>query len=166
MKWGIVCKPKKLDGLGIRDCKSNNLAMLAKVGWNLYNGKKFSWTTILKEKYKVSSNPRSWKKKVNYFHLLRGVMKTKKILQKNIKWNIGNGKSISIEKDWWCGNDSFANINLFTSDTELNKKVDFIFKENGGRDVNKISTLLPSTVHEEILKTSPSIDLTKEDKPF
>lgn len=50
----------------------------------------------------------------------------------NIKWNIGNGKFVSIDEDWWCGKDSLVNRNLLTSEPDINYNVDCIINDNGG----------------------------------
>lgn len=82
----------------------------------------------------------------------------------NIKWNIGNGKFVSIDEDWWCGKDSLVNRNLLTSEPDINYNVDCIINDNGGQDESKISTLLPNIVHREVLNVPLPMDLSKEDK--
>lgn len=39
------------DGLGFRDIKAFNLALLAKQGWRLYMGQSFLFTSVLKGRY-------------------------------------------------------------------------------------------------------------------
>ncbi|KAF5934299.1 hypothetical protein HYC85_030470 [Camellia sinensis] len=40
-------------------------------------------------------------------HIWRGIMSTRPFLRKGVKWNISDGRSMHVWKDWWCGNSSF-----------------------------------------------------------
>ena len=165
VKWSKVCRPKKYGGLGIRDCSTNNRAMIAKVGWNLCSGKKSLWGTILKEKYNIPTNPKDWKMRKIASHVWRGVFKTKNLLHKGIRWNIGNGKNISIWKDWWCGKNSFLDRNIDLSGVNVNETVESLINVNSCWDLNKISNSIPTVLHSDIINTPLSCELTNEDKP-
>lgn len=41
--WADICKPKIEGGLGLRNCKNWNIAMLFKVLWDLHNAKQVLW---------------------------------------------------------------------------------------------------------------------------
>ena len=60
VNWKKVCKPKREGGLGLRSC-NNNLANIAKLGWNLVKGNNCLWTSVLKHKFSLSTKPRLWK---------------------------------------------------------------------------------------------------------
>lgn len=61
--WNMVCRPKKLGGLGIRKCVDNNKAISAKLGWKLMTERNPLWIKTLKAKYRADPNPLSWEKK-------------------------------------------------------------------------------------------------------
>ncbi|MCH87828.1 ribonuclease H protein, partial [Trifolium medium] len=51
VSWANVCKPKADGGLGIRDHKVVNLALLGKWRWRLLCGGQGIWKDILLERY-------------------------------------------------------------------------------------------------------------------
>ena len=46
-----MCLPKEKGGLGIRDIKSFNLALLGKWRWNLFHHQEELWAQVLDSKY-------------------------------------------------------------------------------------------------------------------
>lgn len=66
MNWTKVCLPKNCGGLGLRELRKFNLAMLAKQGWRLLKERNLLVSEVMKAKYyprlcfldaKVGANP-------------------------------------------------------------------------------------------------------------
>ncbi|GAU28977.1 hypothetical protein TSUD_391750 [Trifolium subterraneum] len=51
VKWDIVCKPKELRGLGVRDIRAVNISLLTKWRWRLLEDDDAIWKKVLKSKY-------------------------------------------------------------------------------------------------------------------
>ena len=51
IKWKEICCPVEEGGLGVRDTKENNLALLAKTCWRFLTDEDHLSSRILKEKY-------------------------------------------------------------------------------------------------------------------
>ena len=51
VKWSDVCKPKINGGLGIKNLRFWNDALLAKHVWNLINNKNSLWVQWVRENY-------------------------------------------------------------------------------------------------------------------
>jgi hypothetical protein len=51
VKWDVVCKPKKLGGLGVRDIRAVNISLLAKWRWRLLEDDNAMWKRVLRSKY-------------------------------------------------------------------------------------------------------------------
>jgi hypothetical protein len=51
VKWDIVCKPKNLGGLGVRDIRAVNISLLAKWRWRLLEEDDALWKMVLISKY-------------------------------------------------------------------------------------------------------------------
>ena len=67
VSWDTVCKPKEEGGLGVKDIRTFNCALLAKWKWRMLNEEKGKWKEILVSKYdregaghEVSNNHYSW----------------------------------------------------------------------------------------------------------
>ena len=96
IKWEIISRPKDEGGLGIKNSKCRNKALLAKRAWDFILGSKETWANILWHKYTPirlsSGHPSSiWK-------CLRH---TKDICEKGKGWLIRNGKIINFWHDNW-----------------------------------------------------------------
>jgi hypothetical protein len=50
VKWDVVCQPKRLGGLGVRDLRAVNISMLAKWRWRLLNDDNALWKEVIKGK--------------------------------------------------------------------------------------------------------------------
>jgi hypothetical protein len=102
IKWDIVKHPKESEGLGIRDPGLSNLAMGAKILWNLVSGRNDWWKQILKEKYLVGDRLRC----LDQHHSLNNGSPIGKLfsasiplLQSQLTWIPGNGRKILIGTD-------------------------------------------------------------------
>ena len=51
VKWETVCLPKEKGGLGIKDLRKFNTALLGKWRWDLFQQNGQMWTRILNSKY-------------------------------------------------------------------------------------------------------------------
>ena len=162
VKWRMVCKPKKFGGLGLRDCETNNKANLTKLGWRVLKEKDPLWVNILKSKYRIPPNPRNWKKNKSGSHIWRGIRDSKDHLVESIKWTVGNGTTISVWEDWWCGNLSFKSKFGDIGSVDYNIKVDCFINNMGEWDVAKINNEMPHECVGDFLSTPLSISNVSE----
>src|SRR3954465_5222176 len=51
VKWPAICSPQKLRGLGVKNSKCQNVALLAKWIWKLAQSATGLWASLLKAKY-------------------------------------------------------------------------------------------------------------------
>lgn len=54
--WERVCLPKEQGGLNVRDTRKVNLALLAKLGWQILSNKNSLWIEAVKKKYLKNEN--------------------------------------------------------------------------------------------------------------
>ncbi|KAK8327596.1 hypothetical protein V6Z11_A11G192700 [Gossypium hirsutum] len=86
--WLQVCCLKEKGGLGLRQARQNNLAMLLKVGWSLFNKKNSFWCDVFRKKYVHDAS----------------FMKIRPIIKSGCKWRIRAGQQVYFWSDWWVGN--------------------------------------------------------------
>ncbi|XP_057448738.1 uncharacterized protein LOC130740224 [Lotus japonicus] len=53
IKWDVVCKPKELGGLGIKNWSLFNKALLGKWRWRLIHEQDSLWVAVLRAKYRI-----------------------------------------------------------------------------------------------------------------
>ena len=86
--------PKSCDGMGFKQLKQFNIALLAKQGWRLQMGQNCLVYQVLKAKYlpncdfvlaSLSNNPSyTW----------HSIMSTQQVVKQGLQWQVGNGSSI------------------------------------------------------------------------
>lgn len=98
-----VCKPKENGGLGVRNLKSMNKALVSKFGWLTLEGVKY-WTQIIRAKYLSYGPSCSYLSKNNpngSSVLWKNILKTKGLIRRGSHTQIGNGrKSLCWEEIW------------------------------------------------------------------
>ncbi|XP_059627374.1 uncharacterized protein LOC132270192 [Cornus florida] len=99
--WDLLCRSKKLGGLGFRDLEAFNLALLTKHAWNFQvrpHGLAFE---LLKTKYFPNSSILDARLGYNPSWGWRSIWSTQPILRRGLHWLLGNGKTIRIWQDHW-----------------------------------------------------------------
>jgi hypothetical protein len=99
--WPDMCVPKAEGGLGFRDTKLFNIAMLGKQGWRLMVNPESLCARVLKGKYYHSKDFMTATKKKNASHTWRAILAGRKVLRMGCIKRIGGGQSTKIWKDQW-----------------------------------------------------------------
>lgn len=96
-----MCKQKSLGGLGFRDLRGFNLALLAKQGQKICSAKR----SLLHHLYKACYFPNGCFMEVhlgpNPSYAWREIWETQKILKAGQQWRVEDGRSIKIWQDKW-----------------------------------------------------------------
>jgi len=88
VSWGNICKPLEEGGLGIKDIRKFNYALMAKWKWRLMSDEKGKWKDILESKYSATSgNGEGW-------------------FQQVVTWNVRSGDLVRFWEDSWVNNKS------------------------------------------------------------
>ncbi|GLU18032.1 hypothetical protein SLE2022_343540 [Rubroshorea leprosula] len=119
VSWGEVCKSKDKGGLGVRDLRKFNLALMGKWWGRLAKGDEGLWMKIISAKYlKVGKHWMDWIKDNNGGGSLwwRDVCRLNRVNEESVGWlsegfrmNIGDGKSASFWWDSWGREGCLAN---------------------------------------------------------
>ncbi|CAL5358759.1 unnamed protein product [Camellia sinensis] len=165
LNWATICNSKKFGGLGLRKAKLQNSALLSKLGWRTICKDSSLWVKVLERKYLLNDQLMTYSSKRNSFLTWRGILKSRDVLRKGIKWGVGDGSKISIWHDWWCREASlsfqYPNHNSINMD-----KVDKLMNGLGEWDVNMFESYLPRDVFSEVLKIHLPQFVTFPDTPF
>ncbi|KAL0013096.1 hypothetical protein SO802_000165 [Lithocarpus litseifolius] len=101
LNWEKMCAPKKEGGLGFRDLKSFNLALLSKQGWRLQTNTRSLVYRVLKARYFPNCD---------YLHAelgclpsfaWRSIIAAQHIVRAGHRWQVGNGASIRVWQESW-----------------------------------------------------------------
>ncbi|GKV15062.1 hypothetical protein SLEP1_g25863 [Rubroshorea leprosula] len=119
VKWEKVCKEKQFGGLGVKDLRKFNLALLGKWWGRLVRGDNGLWGKVILEKYgKVGESTYNWLREgFNYGSAWwRDICRLSNMdgnkkgwLVDGLEIRVGDGKDTSFWWDEWCGGVSLAN---------------------------------------------------------
>lgn len=96
-----MSKSKSDGGMGFRDFKAFNLALLAKQCWRLVINPSSFWARVLKGLYFPRDNFMNTKKGPRASWFWNILLKGRDVLLAGMRWQVGNGKSINFWSDKW-----------------------------------------------------------------
>ncbi|KAL0411141.1 UNVERIFIED_CONTAM: putative mitochondrial protein [Sesamum latifolium] len=118
--WRKLCTQKKHGGLGFRDLKAFNAAMLAKQFWRILTEPERLLSRVLKERYFPNSTILEAKLGNNPSFTWRSIIATKDIIKRGARWRVGTGQNINIWTDPWIPRSfCFKVITPFTPNLEI-----------------------------------------------
>lgn len=99
--WNEICVPKDKGGLGFRDLKIFNLALLAKQLWLLVQYPSSLLARVLKGRYFRTSNPIDIEKASSPYYVWRSLMAVKPLLRSGLRKSIGSGYNTRVWDEMW-----------------------------------------------------------------
>lgn len=149
VSWDNLGKSKNQGGLGFRNHRAFNEAMLARQSWRLLMNRDAYWARFIKGIYFPNTSflkaARGGKASWAWMSLLHG----RNLLLKGLRWQVNDGKSIDFWGDAWVP--SLPNFKIPSEkppNTDICLVVDVI---NSSWDVQKLSSCLPQEVVEAII---------------
>ena len=101
LSWDKMCTPKELGGMGFRDLKAFNVALLAKQGWRLQTCTNSLFHRVFQAKYFPHGDFLSAELGTKPSYAWRSIMAAQQIIRKGSRWRIGNGAKVRIWGDRW-----------------------------------------------------------------
>ncbi|XP_075655069.1 uncharacterized protein LOC142625268 [Castanea sativa] len=101
ISWEKLCTPKDRGGMGFRDQKAFNLALLTKQGWKIMRNQNSLVHRIFKMKYFAASSFFEAKLGNRPSYVWQSMVAAKGIIEKGSRWCVGNRESVTIWKDRW-----------------------------------------------------------------
>ena len=136
--WQKLCTPNEEGGLGFRDLRAFNLALLAKQGCRIQQNTNSLVHKVLKAKYFADRTFREAQLERRPSYIWWSIMATKEIVELGCRWLIGNGEHVDIWKDRWIPTpDSFKLVNPKVH-LESNKLACLLDTTTGSWDVDKM----------------------------
>ena len=106
VSWDNVCKPLQEGGLGVKEIRSFNSALLAKWKWRLMNGEGGKWKEVIVSKYGITSGSSQVRLKYQSWWW-RDLVKIcdygneEGWFQKAFEWKVDNGITVRFGEDVW-----------------------------------------------------------------
>ena len=128
MRWEKLCTLKACGGMGFRDLRSFNLALLAKQGWRLRQQSNSLFYQVFKSKYFPYTSFIQAQQGRNPSYVWRNILAAQPIIKHGMRWQVGNGENICIWKEKWIPNPSTYQVisprTLLPEDATVNVLID------------------------------------------
>ncbi|XP_028062460.1 uncharacterized protein LOC114265833 [Camellia sinensis] len=99
--WDKLTMPKLQGGMGFRDFRSFNRALLARQGWWLSRFPNSFCAQIFKGRYYPQSNFWTARKGLRASWAWTSLLEGQEVLKRGVRWQVFNGKSINFWNDKW-----------------------------------------------------------------
>lgn len=99
--WKKLCVPKECGGLGLKELRKFNIAMLAKQSWRLLTEANPLVSAVMKARYYPRTELLEAKLGSNPSYMWRGIFSSLEILKKGVRRKIGNGENTLVWGDLW-----------------------------------------------------------------
>ncbi|KAH1063824.1 hypothetical protein J1N35_028811 [Gossypium stocksii] len=164
LPWDQMCYPKGMGGLGFRELRLFNVALLGRQVWRLINYRDTLYYKVLSVKYFSDGdvfNPKSMDKPS---FMWQSIAKAAKVLYEGFGWMVGNEKSIKLWHDNW-GFEGLSS-NSICLDIMMVKKenvCDFFNKSNDGYDKKRVLDIYGENLRDQICNI-PILHNSPEDR--
>ncbi|KAL2895927.1 hypothetical protein RDABS01_000461 [Bienertia sinuspersici] len=105
LSWENLSMPKSLGGMGFRDLKCFNLALLAKQVWRLHVENDSLLHKVIKAKYFKHEDILEANRGFDPSFTWRSLWNAKSLLKEGMIWRVGNGSNINVWTDSWIQGD-------------------------------------------------------------
>ena len=99
--WKKLCRPKEEGGIGFKDMKMFNWALLGKQAWRLLMHQESLVAQVLKAKYFPNASFMEAELGAYPSYTWRGIWEARWVLKRGLRWRVENGESIKVWKDAW-----------------------------------------------------------------
>lgn len=152
--WKQVVEPKKDCGLGIREARLNNEAMLAKLVWKILKSEKSVWLEMVQAKYLKGECILHISPKNGDSPLWKGILKVASKLRSSFRWKIGNGRTIHFCMDIWFGDSELCHQVPQVDPRDFSVTINQVLDEYGNRDMSILRTEVPQALRDLLLKAN------------
>ena len=103
-RWEKLIRPKADGGMGLKDLRQFNLAMLAKQGWRLVQDQESFLSRCFKARYFPRCSFLEAIDSPNSSFTWKSILAAKPLIQRGSCWRVGNGTSVQALRDAWIPN--------------------------------------------------------------
>lgn len=101
IKGEELCKPKWQGGMGFRDLRDFNLALLAKQAWRIINNPNAYWVRMLKGIYFPRTDFLNASRGARPSWIWSSLCQGRSLLEKGLRWQVNSGTQVKFWHDKW-----------------------------------------------------------------
>ena len=156
LSWEKMALPKSMGGMGLKDMRAFNQALIAKQDWRLLDNPDSLCARLLRAKYYPHGNLLDIVFPASSSAVWKGIVHGLDLLKKGIIWRVGDGTLVKTWRDPWIPRGNYFRPVTPKRNCRFNWVVDFI-DEHGAWNVQRLREHFWDLDVREILKirTSP-----------
>lgn len=101
VSWDRIMNPKDQGGLGIRDFKDFNVALLVKQSWRILQNPNTLLAHVYKAKYYAKTTLLQVPKRRTSCYAWKSILKGSELIKHGLRWIVGNGEKNQVWTDQW-----------------------------------------------------------------
>ncbi|KAF7832358.1 uncharacterized protein G2W53_014691 [Senna tora] len=153
ISWSGLSDPKSCGGMGFKDLRDFNLALLAKQGWRILQHPESIMSKTLKAKYFNNSSFLEAKAGTAASYTLKSIIQGRDVLKLGLVRRVGDGNNIKVFSDPWVPDVDNFRITFNNHYIEQSANANSLITEGEGRwNVGIVREGFESDVAEAILK--------------
>ncbi|XP_019167296.1 PREDICTED: uncharacterized protein LOC109163029 [Ipomoea nil] len=157
--WDKLCIPKKYGGLGFKDLRAFNVALLGKQTWRLLTNTESLVSKVYKARYYPKQSFTDAILGNNPSHCWRSIMAAKGLICSGVRRRVGNGKSTSVWGHPWLQDEEDPMIQIeMPPQLSSARVVNLIDQETGTWDHDLLTDIFEPNDVARILKIPVSPD--------
>ncbi|XP_057432083.1 uncharacterized protein LOC130724829 [Lotus japonicus] len=143
VKWGTVTNVKSQGGLGVREARMGNIALLGKLVWKMLHEPSCLWVQQFKSIYLKETNFFDYKIKGNVSFAWRSIIRARDVLKHGFSFLLQHGDS-SLWYNDWAGIGALCHYVPYVHISDVELKLKDIW--NTGWQWNKLWTIIPQKI--------------------
>lgn len=161
--WKNLCVPKDFGGLGLKELKKFNLAMIAKQGWRLLTEANSLVSAVMKARYYPESSIIHAELGNNPSYVWRGIYQALSVVKAGARRKIGDGKDTRVWNVPWLPDVQDGYVRTGRSDWMSDIKVhNLMSMDEKSWDIDVLTDIL-CTRDVELIKTIPIPHVERQD---
>lgn len=146
-RWELLMRPKEQGGMGFRDLRLFNLAMLGTQGWRLIENPESLCARVLKGRYFHDTNFLSAIRKKHASRTWCAILEGREVLKMGLIRRIGDGNTINIWQNRWLKNHFGARPLVMPADPQIQVVADLLSPSGAWREDFIKQTFTPVDAH-------------------
>jgi hypothetical protein len=159
VSWDIMMRPKEYGGVGFRDMRLFNQALLARQAWRLIQCQDTLCAQLLKAKYYPNGSIIDTVFSGNSSSTWNAIAYGLELLKKGVIWRVGNGANIHVWRDPWIPRDAMHTPKTPQGRCRFRWVADFL-QTDGSWNLARLQQYFIQEDVDEICKLKPDMSPT------
>lgn len=147
-----MVKPKSEGGLGFREARINNKAMLSKIVWKTARNERTIWMDLINTKYLKGQSILHYVAKPANSPCWKGVVKYAQDLNSSFRWRIGDSAQIRFFLDTWFNGKGLYTVIPRIDRRDMDVRLNQLLSSDGRWNFDSLHTEIPQGLVEELME--------------